>query len=86
MWLGVLVGGAAGYCPRVRQVTYRSSTYIVPLAIFTIRLHSKAEQTCGTYRSQKIEARCAETPHLTEPASMTHHSLADMRSGTEAKN
>ena len=30
-----LFGGAAGHCPRVRQVTYRSSTYIVLLGLFS---------------------------------------------------
>ncbi len=34
-WSGIFVGGAAGYCPRVRQVTYRSSTYIVLLGLFS---------------------------------------------------
>ena len=32
-------GGAAGYCPRVRRVTYCSSTYIVLLDLFSHVIH-----------------------------------------------
>lgn len=53
MWLGSCVGGAAGYCPRVRQVTYYSSTCIVSFyCLATCLLEMK--QTYKPRESRKV--------------------------------
>lgn len=64
----LIIGGAAGYCPRVRQVTYRSSTSIVPFKYLATRQDMDWNKEPAKVDAEKFEYTWSEIATGTEPA------------------